>query len=409
MSSWIFDYVQATDPVTESPLQYTLWVAISTVGAVLKRNIWINYKDFTLYPNQYIILVGPPGVGKGTAIHPAHRYAKDAGLANYLADRIGPPRMLERLNQGFTPSIGLNPKGQVVLGAKDSTATIMSTELSILLSASDWSVDFLCDAWDRGEYAYDTKHRGSYTVKDMGVSLIGGCVTDYIRRLTKDAHTTVSSGFSARTIFVSAKEKSKSLPWGEGLRNDKTKQHLVTSLEAKLVAISKLSGEFTLDPYARLRWNEWYNELNKPDYANDSDVYKNFKARQHVHVLKVALILAASDPAVGATKLISRAILDTSIRYIDDVAETLDEIFRGVGESDVSSGMARLQVYIEKKKTASYNEIVEDNIRHIDHEGIFKILKILELIGFVVCQQQGSAQVYKYTGKPINPIRRTKP
>src|SRR5580693_7485003 len=101
MSSWIIDYVKAIDPVSEAPLQYNLWAAISVVGAVLKRNVSIDYRTFTLYPNQYIVLVGPPGVGKGTSIHPAHEFAKEAGIANYLSDRVNAPRIIERLNQGF--------------------------------------------------------------------------------------------------------------------------------------------------------------------------------------------------------------------------------------------------------------------------------------------------------------------
>lgn len=407
MSSWIVDYVKAIDSVSESPTAFNMWAAISLISSVLKRNVYMHYKTFTIYPNQYIVLVAPPGIGKGASIHPAHAFAKDAKLVNYMSDRITAPRIIEKLFHGFSSSIQL-VNGQVIAGGKDSSATLMSTELPTLLTSSEWMLQFLCDAWDRGEFDYDTRNKGSFTVSNMCVSLIGACVPDYIRKINKDTMASVSSGFSARTIFVNAKSKSKSLPWGEGLLRNPNLAFALKQLESRILDIANLKGEFTLDSMARLAWDDWYNKkydlsLNLDD---ESDVYRNFHSRQYVHVLKVAMTLSAAE---SSNLIITPVILAKAIKMVDSIAEGVDEIFRGVGESDLSAAIARLQLYMERKGEATYNQLLEDNMRFINHDDIMKVTKILELIGFIYVMNQGSTWKYTYTGKPINPNTRIKP
>lgn len=406
MSSWIVDYVKTIDSVSESPTAFNMWAAISVISSVLKRNVYLNYKTFTIYPNMYIVLVAPPGIGKGAAIHPAHAFAKDKKLVNYMSDRITAPRIIEKLFHGFS-GVPQLVAGQVVVGQKDSSATLMSSELPTLLTSSEWMLQFLCDAWDRGEFDYDTRNKGSFVVSGMCVSLIGACVPDYIRKINKDAMASVSSGFSARTIFVNAKSKSKSLPWGDGLTNNPNFALTLKNLDSRLHQISNLSGEFSLDPYARLVWDTWYNNLHTQATDDESEVFQNFKSRQHVHVLKVAMVLSVAQ---ASDLIITQAILEKAIAMVEAIADGVDEIFRGVGESDLSAAIARLQLYLERKGQVSYSQLIEDNMRFINHDDIYKTIKILELIGFVVTTQVGNSQEFRYTGKPINPnAKKVKP
>src|SRR5277367_3874429 len=99
--NWILDYVSAIDPLSESPLSYNIWGGISVVSSVLKRNVFLNYKTFTIYPNQFIIFVGPPGLGKGVAMRDSHEFTERDNLVNYMSDRVTAPRIIEKLFQGF--------------------------------------------------------------------------------------------------------------------------------------------------------------------------------------------------------------------------------------------------------------------------------------------------------------------
>src|SRR5271155_3237484 len=115
-TNWISAYAAALDPITEAPSAYVIWSAISVISAVLKKKVWVRRGTYKVYPNQYIVLVGPPGVGKGTAIHPAHAFIKDykPQLSNYLSDRITAPKIIEKLADGFqTQSV---VAGNIIVG-----------------------------------------------------------------------------------------------------------------------------------------------------------------------------------------------------------------------------------------------------------------------------------------------------
>ncbi|HEY1646294.1 MAG TPA: DUF3987 domain-containing protein [Candidatus Saccharimonadales bacterium] len=409
--SWILDYVSAIDSVSESPVQFHTWSAVSVIAAVLKRNVFFSYKNFTIYPNQYIVLVAGPGIGKGTAITPAHKFAKDCAIANYMSDRITAPRIIEKLHQGFSPAPVVQA-GQVIVSGKDASATLMSSELATLLTSSDWMLEFLCDAWDRGEFDYDTKNKGTNLITDMCVSLIGACVPDYIRRLNKDANATISSGFSARTIFVYGKQKSKILSWAEGVKAGTPLALRFQILEGELKSIAALRGEMKFDGAARVLWDAWYKELHDDFSTEDTEVYNNFRSRQPIHVLKVAMVLSVSE---RGDLIISESILARAIRLVELIAEGLVDVFRGVGESDISIALARLEMYFERraelKKSSngsgplnlelSYNEILGDNIRIVNHDDIIRVLKVLVLTGFLLERTGNGITYYKYTGKKI--------
>src|SRR5215472_13538930 len=177
--------LKCVTPHTEAPDRFITWSAFSIIGAVLKNKAFIKDGLFTLYPNQYIILVSPPGIGKGTAINFAWGIVRDTVpnyIANMVSDRVTAPRILERIANGWNNSIPQLVNGQLVIGhSQDHTCTIYSTELKVLLGASEWMLEFLCESWDRNEYDYDTKNKGSALVKNMCTSLIGGTVPDYLQ------------------------------------------------------------------------------------------------------------------------------------------------------------------------------------------------------------------------------------
>src|ERR1700728_241141 len=86
--NWILAYNEAISKISEAPGQYNIWAAIAVVSAVLKNHVRMARGPYVVNPNQYIILVGPPGVGKGTAIHPAFDIAKKLNLINTISDRV---------------------------------------------------------------------------------------------------------------------------------------------------------------------------------------------------------------------------------------------------------------------------------------------------------------------------------
>jgi hypothetical protein len=395
-TNWILAYADAVDKMSESPAAFNVWCAISVISAVLKNNVFVSRGLYKIFPNQYIVLVSPPGIGKGSAIHPAHNFVKNppskVAMANYMSDRITAPKIIEKLAAGF-------PVTRVVNGSLHSTteasAVLQAAELSTFLGSSDWMTSFLCDAWDRGEFEYDTKSKGTNIVKNMCVSLIGACVPDFIRSINKDAGVAVNGGFTARTIFVFATDKSKSIVWPTGFESTATNRAISDKLWHDLEIISRLNGEFKWSPTAMVLFERFYKGITVEEH--DSDVVRHFKARQSTHVLKVAMCMSAA----GRDDLvIDDYEITTAINFVDAVKRTLDVTFRGVGESPLAEAMARVQTYIERKGVTSFSEILRDNYRHIVREDLERVLYTLEAVQIIQRITNSGNIKYKYRGLP---------
>jgi hypothetical protein len=391
---WILSYAEGLDKYTEAPTSYLVWVAISLVGAVMKKRVYRKRGIHTIYPNQYVVLTGPPGIGKGEAIHPAYNLAKEAALVNVISDRVTAPKIIDRIANGFGP--GVNVQGGQVKISADSTAVLLATELAGLLTASDFMMQFLCDAFDRNTYEYDTKNSGTSVIKGMCTSLMGACVPDYIRKLNKDAMAAINSGFTARTIFVYAEKPSKRLPEIAAIESTAAGKKLLDDLKHDLIEISQLNGPMGMDSSAQLAFNTFYNNCGPTD--EDSEVVSHFKRRMPTHVLKTAMVYSAAE---SDSMVISLFHMRNAIASVGDVCRNLDLAFRGVGDSELSSPSDRVQSFIEKKGITSRNEILAHLHRHMTPEYLDRTISLLMNIG--VCEY-----VYDKNQRPYIQLKKKK-
>ncbi|KKL23906.1 hypothetical protein LCGC14_2420760, partial [marine sediment metagenome] len=67
LGNWIRAYMEYTLD-TESPDTYHFWTALTMLGASTKRQVWLDMKMLgPVFPNFYVILVGPSGARKSAA------------------------------------------------------------------------------------------------------------------------------------------------------------------------------------------------------------------------------------------------------------------------------------------------------------------------------------------------------
>lgn len=396
LGNWIVSLSTAMDHISEAPKNFHIWAAISVVGSVLKNRVSWRRGPYTLYPNMYVVMVSPPGVGKGESIHPAYNIAKDLNLINVMSDRITAPKIIERLASGF-PSQLMQSNGSLHLG-KDSSAVLFSTELQTLLTSSDWMLTFLCDAWDKGEYQYDTKNSGSATVKGMCTSLVGACTPDYIRKLNKDAMAAINTGFTARTIFVYAEDKSKIIPWPKSLEDTAIGRKLLADLSNDLAHIATLTGTPNFTHQARWAFEQEYRRVISK-VESDSDVMVNFKARWASHVLKTAVIMSCAE---SDSMVVTDIHMKIAVRAVDTVMENLDRAFRGVGNSVYAESQARVEKVIESRQFIDRDTILSFVYRHMSGMDLDMILNILVSAGKVTTFDQGGKRFFKPKIRAIN-------
>lgn len=389
---WYNAFVDCTLPHTEAPKNYLFWAAISVLAGVLKNEVCFKDGLYTLYPNQFIILTGPPGIGKGTAINFAWKMTKHVNgrLANVLTDKATIPEILRLIAKGWPG--GIKVIGGAVTGTMEHSCTIIASELQTLLSSGDPSIlSTLCQLWDQQEYENRTKNQGTDIIKDMCVNLVGGTVPDYIRGMEHDLSAVVAGGFTARCIFIFEDRKSKELPFVSPIDKHPKSKALYDILIQDLEHIAKnVKGEYVLSPDAELVFRNFHGSMS-PGHE-DSDAMLNFKARMRTHIWKMCMILTAAE---SDNLVITGQTVRNAIFLVTTVRRQIDRIFRGVGSSQLAEPTARVQAIIERRGMCTRTELLQATQRHMDYTTLDKVLYVLMQIGFCVETKVGAKVYFK--------------
>jgi hypothetical protein len=363
----------------EAPREWIRWSGISVLSSSLKRRCYLWYRGIKFFPNQYIILVGPPGIGKGESINAAYALSDSAKSVNYIKDWHTPQEILEELAEGFQ-HMGLKP-GQVITTnvIQDHTCCIMAPELAVFLQQYDNLHSLMCAWWDQNKFDYKTKNKGKHVIEDMSVSLLGGCVPDYVRSLSKDRLAPITGGFTARTIFVYATEKFQLVENNFGVPTQQISQ-LKDDLINDLKHITTLQGELSVSKEAAKLWEETYREHNKRGVI-DSDASTNFKSRISSHIIKTAITTCISE---SDTLIITRDQLRRAIEYVEGIRDKVDIVFRCVGESPLAVSMNKVITYIDTVGVTSYKGLLRFIYRDATVEQLASILSILTQTNIII-------------------------
>lgn len=392
---WHEAYYQCVSPHTDAPDNFVMWSAISLIGASLKNNVFFEIGTFTLYPNQFIVLVAPPGIGKGTVMNLIEGIIGENTLnpvVNTLSDRITAEKIIERIADGWQGAPSFN-NGQLIFSAKDHNCMLFSSELRILLGASEWMLEFLEEAWSKTTFDYQTKNKGSVSITSMCCSLLAASVPDFLRNVNREAHMVITGGFSSRCLFIYADRASKDLPWPQPLKKNPVSKDLYDKLVKDLKEIASLRGEFSVAPDARLMFEDFLKKNRAAADKDDSEAVANFRARIKAHVLKLAMVFSASR---GNTLVIDRYDMANSIGEIQKITTSLEKLFRGAGDSMDAANTARVQALLEKHGMLSKKEMLKSLHRHMTSETLDRILFILTTVGFCSTLEQSKMTYYKH-------------
>ena len=380
--NWIAEYIGLVAPSSESPLSFIFWSAATAISTVLKRNVYVGRGTYRLYPNLYTVLVGRPGIGKGTAIKPAINLMKEAKVGNFLSGRITIEYVLERLSVGWPqPMLG----GTMKVG-NESACLIYSTELSVFLSASVNTLPILCDIWDfdEGDFEYGTRHKGEFRIKNPSLCLLGGSTQEWL--ISSIPSSAVGGGFTRRVNFVVANNREKLLPWPVVQNHSGIRDFLIQDLQS----ISKLKGEYNFSNDVRPLFESCYSKDSQPTEYDD-EATTSYKTSLWAQVVKLAICMSASR---GDDMIINKEDFRKAYDAIMTVANNVPKVFRGVGESEFAVVTDKLLRFLEAKGFANKQEITKALWRDATHEEIDKILATLLQGAVIYEQQQGRNTMY---------------
>ena len=266
----------------EAPERFRLWSGVAAISGVLQRKVYTFVKGQRLHANTYILLVGPPGSGKGNAMKYLANWLKDLDGEHF---KMAPDGLTNRSFYVVLEAARTFPGG---VDSEQHALTAFLEELGVFLHAGDSTFIYsLCHIYDcPPKFHYKTAHAGENSANNASFSMLAACTPRSFREIfTEDV---MELGISARTVIVFADDKVEVPIFGKRKNSDR----LAKDLQYDIRRMLEIEGEYQfVDEAAEelVRWSET-GFAPKPKDPR----FEHYNSRRFVQILKLCMVMAAS-------------------------------------------------------------------------------------------------------------------
>jgi len=268
----------------EAPAIYHRWTLASILGALLGRQFFLPFGKGIIYPNQFIMLMGTPGTRKGSAMGIGKDLLQAAGYTRFAASRTSLERFLIDMKQ---LDVGLVEDLEEFVLDSPAETYICAGEFVDFIGPNDIAfINLLTNLWDNlPDYKHPKIQGKSVEVYKPTVNLFGGSTPQTFSIAFPPE--VIGTGFTSRLILIHADPTGKKIAW-PSLADELQKAQFVSELkEIK----ERITGEAIFCADAK--------RISKEIYGNEVQISDSrfgfYQQRRHIHMLKLAIILAAAD------------------------------------------------------------------------------------------------------------------
>lgn len=273
-----------------------------TISAALERRVFFGDIARPLFCNNYIFVVGPPGIGKGTSQREASQLIGKHELllpdGTHVLDKERRPRGLFHKLPDTTTFEALvwdmasctkgilKPDGAVYSHA---SAYFMLEELSSLFrkNKSEDVSRLLLNLYDCVEYEYRTKTKDTARIRNGCLNLLAGTTIDFIR--TAESAGLLGEGLFSRALIVFADQPRK-IQFNYSNLTPEQKQ-AQKELQEYVKSLSTLYGQIIVPPEV-IEWQEsWWEKEYARIRGYEDEKLLNFFSRRKLQVYKLTAAL----------------------------------------------------------------------------------------------------------------------
>ena len=319
--SFLSDYREYCKEL-EVPAAFHTFCSLVALSALTKRRVWTYKGEYIrIYPNLYVVLVGPPGCGKNVAMEIAEDLMEQRKVP-LSAESVTREKLITDINEQQSVLDFLPPADKYRIA---SPYTILATELSEFLGAGGIGmISFLTDIYSRNVYHVRTKNKGSTLVQGPFLNLIAGTTPDWVTNYLKD--DIISGGFSRRCLFLYASGREGSNPRPRVTAAMRAAWERVI---ARSETIGKLAGPYLWTPAAERFFDAWYPSRKKGADPTTDGYYET----KDIFLIKVAMLVAMSD---GDEMLLDDHHFIRGLELLGLAELNLTRVFSGIGRNELN-------------------------------------------------------------------------
>jgi Protein of unknown function (DUF3987) len=339
---------------SESPVRFHFWTGVATVAGALRRKVWSDQKIFQWTPNFFIILVGPPGVAaKSTTIRQGLNL-----LAKIKGVHFGPQSLTW---QALLDAFRECQEAVSIPGRKEaeimSCLTVSVSELGTFLQPENKEfMDFLIGSWDgqRESFARRTLGKGEVKISNPWLNLVACTTPSWLKERLPTAM--ISGGLVSRILFIYGDKKQQLVAYPGLEVVDAVYKKEEDALVHDLMQISKLAGEYRVDP-AAVTWGEsWYNHLHTSPVEKHlaGERFQGYLSRKWTHIHKLAMVLSA---AKRDDLVITLEDLQEAEAHVTNLEPDMVHVFQSIGASPGAIITSEVLTIIKNRGKISYHEL----------------------------------------------------
>lgn len=361
LDDWLSNYLRLVEN-TEPPISYHTWAGLSLIAGALQRKVYLQWGFERIYPNMYVILVGPSGrARKGVALGIAKDLLKRVpGIAiapESTSGREAIVMAMKRAISNFEDASDGKIKFHCAL-------TAFSEELSVFLGQGDVKLlANLTDWYDcKDDWAYETIGRGIDSLQGLCFNMLGATAPDWLQSMLP--HEAVGGGFTSRVIFVVEEHKRQTVA-----KHHRTEEEfeLEETLVRDLERIAQLSGPFTFTEAGEQAYVDWYTqndmELKAGRPAVADTRFAGYCERRATHLRKLMILLSTSR---GNSMKLDLQDFERAMQIIESIEVHMGKTFGGLGKSRTSDATEMVLNYIKGVRVTTRSVMVSKFYRDID-------------------------------------------
>lgn len=361
-----------------SPSAFTTWAAVFAVAAVLERKVFVRTKKGVLYPNLYVINIGPPGIGKTVATEMIRKlmlplYTGESNGLHIAPSNVSRASLIDALDQA--KRIVTQPS-KSPSQIEFNSLTVISNELGNFLPA--YENDFmntLTDLYDCHHYS-EAKRSSKLNIKidNPQLSFIAATTPSYMTSLLPEGAW--DQGFLSRTILV----YSGAMP-PEDIFGDDTWDASADSLFKQLVEdlkdIMNMSGMMYFTEDAADALNTWHKAGGPP--TPDHPKLMHYNTRRTAHMLKLCAIVSASQ---SSEMIITLDHFTEALDLLAIAEGTMPDIFKSMSGGGHMRAMEdcwhfAYQIYVKKQEAVPEHRMIQFLSERLPAHEVERVLNVM--------------------------------
>ena len=373
---------------SEVPDVYHFWASVALIAATVEDRVFYqHYKHEKLYPNLFIMLVGPSGLGKGQAISQVVRLAEHSITINKYRGRVTSPHLIDYLGKPTIDEFGqkhlANPRLWLIMDE-------LQNDVGNNRRMTEDFIYLLTELYTASGYTVNTGTRthGQVDIENPLLNWLVGTTEGSLRKLlTKD---NLSEGFTARTCFIfGVYDYSKRI---SRVKYPADYEEIFHHLCCRLWLMQRLCGEMKMTVSAEAEMDKWYKTRPAPEEELMAPVWQ----RQQAFLFKFAMILSLAD---GGPLVIRRQHIIRAKAMVTKITQFYEVLVEAASETKETKPENILLDYIKKKGQVEHTPASRyfRKVHGMNSKAFRDVVNTLAFEGYIVkARTETGAALYLY-------------